>query len=282
MRTKKKTAPSVPIRLIALDLDGTLLDDNKQISAATRDALHAAAARGVQIVLASGRMSPAITPVADDLAVDGPIISYNGARVIGPAAAGRDVWWNQPLPARYADELIAYHERHGIQMNYYLDDVLYSVDRPEMRPFLELYCRRTGSAPHFMSNLRGFIGREPTKIILLMKPSRRDELFDVFKKKYGGNVWVVKSDPEYLEFLNSAVNKGQAFRILCRRLGIDPAETMACGDGDNDADMLAAAGVGVAMANASEASKAAARYTTRRSNHEGGVAEAVERFVLGD
>ena len=58
MRTKKKTAPSVPIRLIALDLDGTLLDDNKQISAVTRDALHAAAASGVQIVLASGRMTP--------------------------------------------------------------------------------------------------------------------------------------------------------------------------------------------------------------------------------
>ncbi len=77
----------MPIRLIALDLDGTLLDDNKQISAATRDALHAAAARDVHIVLASGRMTPAITPVADDLAVDGPLTRYNGPRGICPAAA---------------------------------------------------------------------------------------------------------------------------------------------------------------------------------------------------
>ncbi|MHC4253026.1 MAG: HAD family hydrolase, partial [Planctomycetota bacterium] len=121
-----------PIRLVALDLDGTLFDEEKKIPPRNRDALRAAADAGVVIALASGRMTDCIGPAADALGIDCPIIGYNGGLVRGKAADGRPVMFDRPLDARYGSELIDYC-RGRYLLNFYDDDRLYAEDGGVMR-----------------------------------------------------------------------------------------------------------------------------------------------------
>jgi Cof subfamily protein (haloacid dehalogenase superfamily) len=270
----------MPVRLIALDLDGTLLDNGKNVPEENRDALRSAADEGVLIVLASGRMTDSIAPYAEVLGIDTRIMGYNGARVVGPVAEGRPVLFHRPLQAEYADDIIDFHETHEVQLNYYLDEKLYSRDDDAMRPLAQLYADRTKSVVHYVESLQQFKGNEPTKLILLAENERRNELYDRFRPELDGRVKLIKTDPEYLELLNRDIDKGIALKGMCETLGIPVEETMAFGDGDNDAEMIATAGIGVAMANASDASLAAADYVTERDHNAAGVAEAVEKFVL--
>ena len=270
----------MPIRLIALDLDGTLLDGGKGVPAENRAALQAAVEGGATVVLASGRMTPSIAPYADVLGIDVMILGYNGARVVGTAAEGRPVLVDVPLPSSCADEVIDYHEANGVQLNYYLDDMLYSRDDDSMRPMAELYVGRTRSPITYVESLQRFKGNDPTKLILMAEEPERNRLHDEFLPTLDGRAKLIKTDPEYLEFLNVDIDKGVALNMLCDTLGIPIEESMACGDGDNDAEMIAAAGVGVAMANASEKSLAAADYVTTHDHNAAGVAEAVHKFVL--
>ncbi|MFC1671842.1 Cof-type HAD-IIB family hydrolase [Planctomycetota bacterium] len=269
------------IKLIALDLDGTLLDDERNVPKENKTALRAAADRGVVIVLASGRMTESIAPYADVLGIDVQIMGYNGARVVGTAADGRPVLFHRPLRSEYADYIIEFHEDSGVQLNYYLDEKLYAKNDERMRVWAEFYSDRTKSVVHYVDSLRQFKGSAPTKLILVSDPDRRNELYDEFRPKLSGTVNVIKTNPEYLEFLHVTVNKGVALQGMCDTLGISINQAMACGDGDNDTEMIAAAGVGVAMSNASEASLAAADYVTTNDNNAAGVAEAVEKYVLG-
>ncbi len=270
----------MPVKLIALDLDGTLLDSGKNVPKENRDALRAASERGVIIVLASGRMTDSIAPYADVLGIDVHMMGYNGARVVGTAAEGRPVLFHNPLPSECADEVIDFHEENGVQLNYYLDEMLYSKDDDAMRPLAQLYVDRTKSPIRYVDTLRQFKGAEPTKLILLAEFERRNELYNELSPRFDGRAKLIKTDPEYLEVLNRDIDKGVALKGMCDALGIPVAESMACGDGDNDAEMIAAAGIGVAMANASDTSLAAADYVTENDHNAAGVAEAVKKFAL--
>jgi len=267
-------------KLIAADIDGTLLDDDKNFPERNREALLRAAEMGVTIVLASGRMTSCISPWYDLLGIDGPIIAYNGARVVGPAAEGRKALFHQPLQAEYADAVIEFHESSGVHLNYYLDDKLYAKDNDDMRQWVEVYSQRTGAEVNYVDSLREFRGNEPTKLILISAPDRRNELYDQFLERFGSDVSLTKTDPEYLEFLDSATSKATGLKALCASLGISLDEVIAFGDGDNDAPMLAVAGLGVAMPGSSEAALSAAGHVTQDDNNSGGVAEAVERFIF--
>ena len=125
---------------------------------------------------------------------------------MGSEADKRPLLWHLPLPAGDAAELIEYHRANQVQMNLYLDDKLYAKDDRDMRPLIDLYCARTGSKPEFLPDLTRFSGESPTKIILMSKPARRNEMYDELHPTYGDRLWMVKTDPEYLEFLNPADN----------------------------------------------------------------------------
>ncbi|NIM04346.1 MAG: HAD hydrolase family protein, partial [Armatimonadetes bacterium] len=158
-------------RILALDLDRTLLNDDHQISSQDATALQEAAARGLHVVFASGRMSDSIRRYPDSLGLDGPIISYNGGMARDSRGRGDAVLTEIPLPAQYADKLIDYARAEHFHLNYYLDEVLYACDDPKLRRFADLYNSRTGSPYQFVPDLERFKGRSPTKIILLADPS---------------------------------------------------------------------------------------------------------------
>jgi Cof subfamily protein (haloacid dehalogenase superfamily) len=224
-------------RILALDLDRTLLNDDHQISPQDAKALQEAAARGIHIVFASGRMSASIRLFTKPLDLDGPIVSYNGAMARDSRARGDGVLLEIPLAARYADELIEYAGKEGFHLNYYLEETLFARDDPELRRFADLYHSRTGSPYQFVSDLERFKGCSPTKIILLADPSEaanphprnRDEQYQLWKSRWGDEVNIVRTDPEYLEFMNPKATKGAALEAIARHLGVPREEVIAMG-----------------------------------------------------
>jgi len=276
-----------PFGLIALDLDGTLLNDEKDVSDADSDALKAFVQKGGIVVLASGRMTDNIRPLYGRLGFDGPTIAYNGALAKEPCSEGGEVLLETGLPARYADELIDYTRREHFHLNYYLDETLYARDDSDLRYYADLYSRQTGAVYHFVPCLAEFRGHEPTKLIIVTDPTvagqpdsrHRDELYEVWSKRWGSEVTVMRTNPEYLEFYNINTSKGTALGAVAEHYGIPQELTLAFGDNFNDAAMLRWAGCGVAVANAHPDVKAMVQWVSPLTNNESAVADAMCRLV---
>ncbi|HPP13260.1 MAG TPA: HAD family hydrolase, partial [bacterium] len=265
-------------RLIALDLDGTLLDDRGNIPEANRQALYQRYQQGIIIALASGRMTDCIVPFAEILGFDCAIIAYNGAMVKARAAEKRQIIFHQPLPAVYADYLVDYCRENHFHLNYYLKDVLYARDEEGLKKYAELYSRQTGAVFHFVPDLAIFRGKQPTKLILITDVRHqnsfrtRDYQYQFFQQKLSGQVNLFRTNPEYLEFLKVGVDKGLGLLRLASFYGIDREAILSFGDGENDAEMLAAAGTGVALANAGEKAKQAADLVLDWTNNQAAIA----------
>jgi len=276
-----------PFRLIALDLDGTLLDSEGRISPDDARALIRFAGSGGVVVLASGRMTANVRPFYRELGIDGPTIAYNGALARQPEADGGGVILETALPARYADELIAYTAREHFHLNYYLDEKLYARDDPALRRFADFYSRQTGAVFHFIPDLERFRGREPTKLILITDrtdpekpdPRRRDELYRVWSERWGHLTTIMRTNPEYLEFYHRDASKGRALAAVAAHCGVPQELTMAFGDNFNDVSMLEWAGCGVAVANSNADALAAADWVSPLTNNQSAVADAMARLV---
>ncbi len=267
------------IKLIALDIDGTLLDNQGEIPVRNRNVLRAASERGIIIALASGRMTDCISPFEDKLGIDCPIIGYNGGMVRGTRGEGRPALFHRPLEARYGRELIDYCRRRYM-LNFYCDDILYAEEAAGLRKWADIYSAQTGAVYHFVPDLEPFADRDPTKLILITDSSERDRLHDEWVLRWGEETTIVKTNPEYIEFMNLRADKGAALAALCEALGLSIRDAMALGDGDNDAPMLAAAGLGIAMANATSASRKSAKVVSELTNDECAVADAIERYAI--
>jgi len=277
-----------PFRLIALDLDGTLLDDRGEVSPADAAALREFADSGGVVVLASGRMTDNIRPFHRAMNLDGPTIAYNGALARDSQAAGARVISEIPLPAHQADQLIDYTRRENLHLNYYFGEKLYARDDPQLRRFADLYTRQTGAVFHFRPDLESFRGKPPTKALIVTDPSlpgqpdprHRDELYAVWHDRWGDEVTVMRTNPEYLEFYHRQASKAAALAAVARHLHIDQSLTLALGDNYNDVSMLRWAGCGVVVANAAEEVRAAADWVSPLTNNQSAVADALSRLLL--
>lgn len=282
-KTTDDMTPAVPpirsYRLVALDLDGTLLNEAGGISREDAVALARFARSGGIVVLASGRMTSNIRPFYDAMGLDGPTIAYNGAMVRRSRQEGSGMILHAPLPARYADALIDWTREEHLQLNYYLDEILYARDEAGLRRYAELYSRQTGAVYEYVPDLGRFRGREPTKALIVTDPPRRDALYDIWQARWGGEVTVMRTNPEYLEFFYREAGKGKALKALADHYDIDKSLTIAFGDNDNDISMLQQAGCGVAVANAKEEVKAAANWVSPLSNNESAVGEALTQLM---
>jgi len=268
---------SLPYKLAAIDLDETLLGPDHRISPRNARAVRALAEWGVVCVIASGRMHEATLRFGQELGLDTPVISYNGAMVKRPSDGA--VWHHVRVPADPAAEVIRYCAAHGHHLNYYLNDHLYVAERG---PWAEFYVRQTGSPMEVAGDLRPLCGTEPTKMILIDTPEATDRLLEQFRARFGEALYITKTNPEYLEFMNPAASKGRALALVAERLEIQQEETIAFGDGNNDLPMIQWAGLGVAMGTAKPHVRAAADYVAPPYD-EDGLAVAIERLfgVMG-
>jgi hydroxymethylpyrimidine pyrophosphatase-like HAD family hydrolase len=149
-----------------------------------------------------------------------------------------------------------------------------------LRPYIEIYRNRTGSPFRFVDNLEKYLHLAPTKLIFVVDPKLRPAIQEEVRPLVGSRAAMVRTDPEYLEFLEPGVDKGTGLVHLAEVLGIPISQVMALGDGENDIPLLEAAGWPVAVANAHAHVKAVARFITNNDNDHDAVAEAVERWVL--
>lgn len=261
-------------RLVAVDLDDTLLGEDHRISPRNYDAVQRLKDAGVQVVIASGRMHDSTTSFARELGLDGPIISYNGALV--KEMASGEVYYHRPLPAEHAAAIVDYANEHNYHLNYYLDDRLYVKEKTQ---WSDLYSSRTGSVIRPVGDLNQFRGRTPTKIILLDSPGITGRLLQEMVRMWENVLYVTITNPEYLEFMNRGVSKALGLEAIARRTGIAPEEMAAFGDSYNDIPMLRYCGLGVAMGNAHDEVKQSADRVAS-SHAEDGFAQAVEEWVL--
>ncbi len=264
-----------PYRLAAIDLDETILTFDGRISDRNRRAVHDLDAAGILPVIASGRMHQATTRFADALGLPGPIISYNGA-MLRHRATG-DIWHHLTVPPEPAAEIVRFCTENRFHLNYYCDDRLYVAARGH---WAEFYVRHTGSPMEAIGDLTTLAGTSPTKMILIDTPETADRLFRQMSERYGGTLYITRTNPEYLEFMHPNANKGEALRILAARLGVARDDVLAFGDGSNDAPMMEWAGFSVAMGSAKEAVKRIASWVAPPFE-EDGFAEAVEGILSG-
>ncbi|MGE5528448.1 MAG: Cof-type HAD-IIB family hydrolase [Patescibacteria group bacterium] len=266
----------MPIKLLLVDLDDTLLGGDQTISPANREALLLAAGRGVMVALATGRMYQSARPYAEELALTLPVIAYNGA--LARPLSGPPLW-HQPLANGVARALLARLARYDVTVNLYLEDELY-VARLDERAAAYAANTRVRAIP--VGDLGAFLGRRrPTKLLAIGRPETVTALRLRLGEEFRGRAEIVPSKPAYLEIMAPGVTKGAALARLASGLGIARDETMAVGDGPNDLGMLAWAGIGVAVGNAAPEVLAAAARVVAPSGRDG-VAEAVRRFILED
>jgi Cof subfamily protein (haloacid dehalogenase superfamily) len=262
------------IRLVALDLDDTLLDRSRKVSPRAKAAIKAAVAQGVTVTVATGRMYPSALPYARQLALDVPLITYNGALV--RAALSGETLLHRPIAEATAHRLLALFRERGWHVQVYLNDVLFvRVRDANCRAYEAIAGLEAVSVGDELWSLKG----APTKLLTMAEPHRIPEIEAAVRELCGDRVYITASRPTFLEMTDPAATKGAALAFLAGRLGIGREAVMAVGDSMNDLDMIEYAGWGVAMGNAAPPVKAAARAVTA-ANDADGVAAAIEEYVL--
>ncbi len=267
-------------KVLALDLDGTLLNSDKIVSRHTFSTLCRAQQAGVIVLLVSGRPTPGVQWVADMIELhkqNGYLLTYNGSEII-ESSTGRKIFDFSVNPMHIPYVYNTARE-YGVQMAMYHDGVVW-CDNTETewivieRNLNHMECHKTENL------LEEFHWNTP-KCMVSGEPEILAKLEKIFNDSIGNDLEVFRSEPYFLEIMPKGINKAKAIALLLDHLGYSKEELIACGDGFNDVHMVEYAGLGVAMANACEQVKAVADFVTK-SNNDDGVAYVVETFMLGE
>mgnify|MGYP002732042174 CR=1 FL=1 len=264
-------------KLIAMDLDGTLNNDQKIITEKTKAALMAAQKKGIRLALASARPSPGLFKERDILRLQdhkGVLMSYNGGRIVD-AETGK-VLFETSMDLQETKQVLRFLET--LPVTPILDDGVqfYVEDKNGFK--VDYECRNNNMVCSEVGNLADFLEFAPIKILMSVQPEELVQVQQQIADFLPDSLTVVQTAAFYLEVIPKVINKGQGIRDICSVLGMEPGEVISFGDAANDIPMLKAAGMGVAMGNADAAVKAAADMVTL-SNNEDGIAAALEKLL---
>ena len=264
------------IRLVALDLDGTLIGDDLVLRPRVRETVATAQARGIAVTIVTGRMFAAARPFARALAIEGPIVCYQGAAIFDVASGAtlRQI----PVRPDVARDTLAWAADHGVHAQCYADDTLY-VD--QIDSFSKRYTDLARVEPVLVPSLRAAFAERPTvKVVLVDDPERASQHLIALHALLGERAYITRSHVDFVEVIDPSVNKGEALALIARRYDVPLDETLAIGDAWNDVPLLDAAAVGVAMGSGPPELLEHADHVVADVAHDG-VAEALERYVPG-
>lgn len=285
--------PEFPIRMLALDIDGTIVGSDVTLSDRTVAAIREAVARGVRVSLATGRTHGSAAIFAHRLGLTEPIVGHQGAVIrampepdpradaellASGAVRGRvgKLLLHRPMAAGAVRDALAWCWANGLQPHInHLERILVQDDDPHFEDYSAYFGKRAESYP----DLIGAVTAPKSKVISVGIPPRPMELIDDARSLFAGRAWPTVSHPRFLEFVAPGVTKGHAVAWLARRAGIPMSQVMTVGDALNDLEMIEAAGHGTAMATAPAAVRAAARYVAPPVDEEGSAA-LIEALVL--
>ncbi|HGV3502200.1 TPA: sugar-phosphatase [Providencia stuartii] len=266
------------IKLVAIDLDGTLLNPQHQISPAVKDAVIQASQKGVYVVLASGRPFSGITPYLKELGLNTAnnyCISNNGS-VIHQASDGSHLV-EVPLDFddfQYFEELA---RNVGIHMHALADNTMFTANRHISHyTVMDAYLTNTPLVYCPVNEMDTSLAF--TKFMMIDHPETLETGISYIPENVFDNYALTRTSPYFLEISNKAANKGAALQIICEKLGLTPDKVMSIGDQNNDIQMLQYASVSVAMENAAEPIRRMAKFVTT-TNEEDGVAIAINKFI---
>ena len=268
------------IKLIALDLDGTLTNDRKEITPHTMDALMQVQHQGVRLVLASGRPPFGMRPLARQLRMDqygGILLCYNGGHVEDCTTG--EVYVERELPEEMIPVLHQCQEQSGMTLMTYYEDKIYTEHPDDEFVGISAFNNKMQ-----VVGVSDFISGTPRPLnkCLMVGPHDRQVVWeDKIRHATQGKMYVCHSTPYFIELLPLGIDKGPSLVRLTEVLGLAPENMMTFGDSFNDLQMLQMAGIGVAMGNAEEAIKAAADFVTLDNNSDG-VAYALAHYNLID
>jgi len=266
------------IRLLAVDLDDTLLRSDLTISYRTRSAIKKAEDAGVKVVLASGRVSAAMEPFARILGMHrrlGYLICNNGT-VIQETLAG-NIAYEIRMDSKSALAAFDLADAEDFPVQIYEGDVMYVSRHNE---YTEYDKKLTGLRQVVVENFRAMVGGGCHKLLIPGDPVLLAPLEKLFRAYLEDDVTLFTSKPYFLEILPARTDKGTALARVAEFLGIRREEVLAVGDSMNDEAMLRWAGTGVAMVNGNERIKAIADFVTERTNDDDGIVEVIEKYVL--
>jgi Cof subfamily protein (haloacid dehalogenase superfamily) len=259
-------------KLFAFDLDGTLLNNKKELSVNNIIALKEMSETGSIVALASGRIGSSMQQYVSMLNNKVALLTLNGAVVYKDAFDISTPIYNSPLPPEFADYLVQFAQNKNFGLNYYIDDKLYGLKHPDNSQWYELYFKQTLSEYSFVPNFNHFTGKAPSKIIFVGDPEELDEIEIYFRTLWDNSIYICRTWDYYLEFLNIKANKGNGIEALANSFNINVSDVVAFGDAPNDIPMLQKVGLGIAMKNADPEVKSAAKRISFRTNDEDGIA----------
>lgn len=270
------------IKLLAIDMDGTLVTSKKEITPRTADALRAAMQKGIEICIATGRYTTYLFDILRPLGITGPAVMGNGAAVMDE----KEMYFHSLISEADLRQISALclKERAALFINVEgytccLDNDYtmqaarhWAADRPDNDIMATL---------HFYQDpeklLADVIGKTGKLIVLHFEEKRARELIEIFKKQ--SSLGVIYSEFGHIDLANPGLTKLSGLKMVMEMKGLKPEQVMAFGDGENDTEMIEYAGFGVAMGNACAEAKAAADYVAP-GNDEEGVAKTIEQFLL--
>ncbi|MDI3534250.1 MAG: hypothetical protein PWQ82_615 [Thermosediminibacterales bacterium] len=261
-------------KMLAVDLDDSLLGKDKKISKENLEAIKTAMSKGIIVTIATGRMFCSAEKFGRELDINIPLITYNGA-LIKETISGK-ILVHKPLPLNIAKKIIELVSSKNVAVNTYINDKLYVEKISEdIKNYAETY----GVEAIPVGDLLEFMQHPPTKILLIGSNEEINNIQSYLKGLFGESVNLMKSQSTFLEITHPEANKGAAVARLAGIYGIKREEVIAIGDSENDLSMIEYAGLGVAMGNASENIKKQADYVTT-ANEESGVANVIKKFIL--
>jgi Cof subfamily protein (haloacid dehalogenase superfamily) len=261
-------------RLIALDLDGTLLNSSMKVSDRNTESLRRAAEAGVHVVLATSRWFGLAKRTADRLGLNTPIICSNGAEARYPD--GREVF-HLPLDAAAAREIVTWGDDHGWEMFTTVGTSTYMNPRPGIIP------ERLPGGLKVADRQSDHLGDADPTCVQIWQEAAVSEVATRFAPKYDGLIRFSFNEPvgqpHYVVITHPDSEKAKGLALVCESLGVPAEEVIAMGDSESDLEMLRWAGLGIAMRNSPDVVRKDA-LTIAPSNDEDGVAWAIEKFLL--
>lgn len=265
-------------KLLALDIDGTLTNTQKDITPATLEKIIEAQEKGNIVAIASGRPLPGIRKIADTIELDrfgGYVLAFNGGRIVDYSTG--EVVYQAVLDNDVVRDIYDYCLKAGCGM------VTYDGDRVITGTDIDGYMTFEASINHMeimrIDNFREYIDFPLNKCLLTADPDKAEKIEQELAEKFGDQLNIFRSEPYFVEIMPPNVHKATSLEKLLEVLDMDRKDLVACGDGYNDLTMIEYAGVGVAMANAQDIVKEHADYITL-SNDEDGLVPVVDKFIL--
>lgn len=265
-------------QLLVLDLDGTLTNSQKIITPKTLKALFRAQESGVKIVLASGRPTYGIEPIAKQLKLKqygGYILSYNGGQIIDYKTG--EILYRQSVPQNEIPHLYEFAKRHDLAiMSYDGNDIV--TENPDDQ-YVIIEANINNMPVRGVESFLATIQHPVTKCLIVGEPTKLAEVEKVAKQEFGETINLFTSAPYFLECVPPGIDKALSIDRLIKKLNMTKDNVVACGDGYNDLSMIQFAGLGVAMGNAQSGVIDAADFVTL-SNDEDGVAYVINNYIF--